>query len=127
MKKRVIFKIILIFIILLCFSVVIVHAADYGNVNQFDDYTSEGTGWELVDNIIARTLGIFLDIIRIIATCLAILILVIIGIKYMTIKEPGEIAELKKQLPFYFTGVIILFAASGILKFVTYFIQDVFS
>lgn len=127
MRKRTIFRIICIFLILLCLSVAVVHAADnWSDVNQFDNYTSAGTGWEVVDNVVARTLGVFLDIIRIIAACLGVLMLIIIGIKYMIVKDPGHTAELKKQMPFYFTGVVILFGASGILKLVTYFIKDAF-
>lgn len=124
MRKQVIFRIILIFLILLCLTTVVVHAEDYGSVNQFDSYTPKGS-WNIVDNTITRTSGVILNIIRIIAFCIAVILLLIIGIKYM-IAAPEVKAELKKDVPTYVTGAVILFAASGILQFVTYFVHDVF-
>ncbi len=125
MKNKVIFKILFIFLILFCLSTVVVHAEDYGSVNQFDSYTAEGTKFEIVDNTINKTAGVVLDIVRIVAFCMGLLILIIIGIKYI-ISSPEMKAELKKDVPTYFIGAVILFAASGILKFITYFVNDVF-
>lgn len=128
MKKQVFLRIIFIVIILLCLTTIVVHAAeDYNSLNQFDDYTSEGTSWGIVDNTINRTAGIILNILRIALFCLALAILVIIGIEYMIHSaEPHFKAELKKNLPTYLTGVVILFGASGILQVLTYFINDIF-
>lgn len=126
MKNKVIFKILLVFLILVCLSTVVVHAEDYGSVNQFDSYgNTKGTNFYIIDNTITRTAGIVLDIVRIVALCIGIIILMIIGIKYM-ISTPEVRAELKKDVPTYFTGAVILFAASGILKLVTYFVGDAF-
>ena len=124
MKIKVIYKILFVFLILFCVNTVAVYASNYGSVNQFDAYTSQGTDFEIVDTTINRTAGIILDIVRIIAFCIGLLLLTIIGIKYM-IATPESKAELKKDVPTYFFGAIILFAASGILQFVTYFVQDV--
>lgn len=126
MKNKVIYKILFIFLILLCLSTVVTYAADYGSINQFEPYTNtHGTGFQIIDNTITRTSGVVLDIVRIAAFCLGLLILIIIGIKYI-IATPEMRAELKKDVPNYFIGAVILFAASGILKFVTYFVGDVF-
>ncbi len=125
MKNKVLYKILFIFLILFYVNTVVIYAADYGSVNQFDSYTSEGTKFEIIDNTINRTAGIALDIIRIVAFCIGLLLLIIIGIKYI-IATPELRAELKKDVPNYFIGAAILFAASGILQFVTYFVKDVF-
>lgn len=78
---------------------------------------------KIVDNTINKTAGVVLDIVRIASFCVGLLLLIIIGIKYM-ISTPEIRAELKKDVPTYFVGVVILFAASGILKMITYFVQD---
>lgn len=123
MKIKNIFKILVIFLILLYLSAVVVNAEDYGSVDQFDSYTSEGTSFQIIDNTINRTGGIILTIVRIFSFCLGLLLLIIIGIKYM-IAIPEVKAELKKSMPTYIIGVVILFAASGILQLVTYFVGD---
>lgn len=123
MKFKKILSILLMFMILFSITVVTVNAADYGNIYQFEPYTNTSGGFQIVDNTINRTLGVALDIIRIVTFCIALLLLIIIGIKYM-ISTPEIRAELKKDLPTYFIGVIILFAASGILRFITYFVGD---
>ena len=125
MKNKVIYKILFIFLILFCVSTVVAYAADYGSVNQFDPYTPKGTGFEIVDNTVNRTAEVILDIVRIVAFCIGLLLLIIIGIKYI-IATPEMRAELKKDVPTYFIGAVILFATSGILQFVTSFVHDVF-
>lgn len=125
MRKQVIFKIIFIILILLCITTIVVHAADYSDLNQFDPYGNTSGGFRIVDNAINKTSGVILNIVRIIAFCMAVIILMIMGIQYM-IACPEMKAELKKNVPKYITGVIILFAASGILQILTYFIGDAF-
>ena len=83
MKFKKILSILLMFMILFSITAVTVNAADYGNIYQFEPYTNTSGGFQIVDNTINRTLGVALDIIRIVTFCIALLLLIIIGIKYM--------------------------------------------
>ena len=94
----------------------------YINLNHIQTHLGN---LKIVDNTINKTAGVVLDIVRIASFCVGLLLLIIIGIKYI-IATPEMRAELKKDVPTYFIGAVILFATSGILQFVTSFVHDVF-
>lgn len=121
--KKIIRIILIVFLILFCVTTVTVSAADYGDINQFEPYTDTQGDYQIVDNTINRTAGVILDVVRIITFCIGLLLLIIIGIKYIA-APPGMRAELKKDLPMYIIGIVILFGASGILRFITYFVNE---
>ena len=58
-----------------------------------------------------------INIIRIVGVGIAIIMLIVIAIKFMS-SEKKEKAEWKKTLLPYIIGAVILFAASGILQIV---------
>lgn len=123
MNIKKVFRFIILFLILIMTLSTVVFAENYTNPNQFDPYTPPGTKWEVVDNGINKTLGVVLSVLRTVAFCFAWLMLLVIGIKYL-IAAPSVKAELKKDVPTYLVGVLMLFGASGILQLITYLVND---
>lgn len=71
---------------------------------------SEPTGASEVSNIA----GMVIYVIQIIAFTAAVIMLIFVGIKFLTASPEGK-AEIKKTAVIYVVGAILLFAASGIL------------
>lgn len=139
MKLRNFYKILIL--ILLCLSINAIFAtpvslavtssgdvsgqSGFEDINQFDPYSSKGTKAEIVDNVINKGAGMILSIIRIFIFCVAVIMLIVWGIRYVA-ADPREKAMFKKEMPVYFTGVVILFGASGILSLITALVNGVF-
>lgn len=64
-----------------------------------------------------RILSTILAIVRTVGVTVAIIILIVIGCKYM-VASAGDRADIKKSSVNYFVGALILFGASGILSVV---------
>ena len=73
---------------------------------------------------IVKVSSILIGAIQVIAVAIAIVMLVVLAIKYMT-AAPGEKAEVKKGMTIYIIGALILFAGSGILGLIQSFGNDV--
>lgn len=67
-------------------------------------------GIESTKSLLSSILGI----VRIIGMTVAVVMLAVIACKYM-LSAPGDRADLKKYLPVYITGAIVLFGASGLV------------
>ena len=75
--------------------------------------SSEPTGASEVSNIA----GMVIYVIQIIAFAAAVIMLIFVGIKFLTASPEGK-AEVKKTAVIYVVGAILLFAATGILGIV---------
>lgn len=64
--------------------------------------------------------GAILTVIRVICVGVAIIMLVVLAIKYMS-SAPGDRATIKKHAVVYVVGAIIMFASSGILGIIQNF------
>lgn len=71
---------------------------------------------------ISTLVGAFLNIVRIIAVAVAIIMLLILAIKYMS-AAPNDKAEIKKHAVVYVVGAILLFSASGVLGIIQKFAE----
>ena len=71
------------------------------------------TGASDVSNIA----GMVIYVIQIIAFAAAVIMLIFVGIKFLTASPEGK-AEIKKSAVIYVVGAILLFAATGILQIV---------
>lgn len=80
---------------------------------DFTSYDST-TGNSDADKIAQTTMGTAINIIRIVATGTAIIMLSYMAIKYIT-AAPNEKAEFKKSAMIYILGAILIFAAGNIL------------
>ena len=67
-------------------------------------------------------IGALITVIQIIGTGVAIIMLLVLAIKYIS-ASPGDKAEIKKNAVVYVVGAIVLFAATGILQIVKSFAE----
>ena len=68
-------------------------------------------------------MGAVINIVSIAGAGIAIIMLIWLAIRYVNTYHPADKAEIKKQLPVYITGAVILFAASSILKIIQMFVD----
>lgn len=96
----------------ICYTNNFVFAANGLNVNAFENPTAEGT--EKVTNLVNSTAGAAVSVIRIIAASIAVIMLLVIAMRYM-ISSPGDRADIKKHAVAYVIGAFVLFGVTGIL------------
>ena len=116
MNKKNIIKLLLVFLIALIFcSATTVLAADNPNFNveAFDGQTAP----DKVNNLTNKTLGTAIGIARTVGVGVAIVILMVIAVKYM-LASPGDRADLKKNAVPFVIGAFVLFGTSGILTII---------
>ena len=75
--------------------------------------TQPSTGTNEVNTVA----GWVIYIIQIIAFAVAVIMLIFVGIKFLTASPEGK-AEIKKTAVIYIVGAVLLFAATGILQIV---------
>lgn len=66
---------------------------------------------------VERIAGYVIFVIQIIAFAAAVILLIFLGIKFLTASPEGK-AEVKKSAVIYVVGAIMLFAATGILQII---------
>ena len=129
MKKNI--KKICIFLVVLCVTILCnvnaVNAVkvtetepskwDVSNFAYFDtDKGEAGKVGESTKNVV----GTIINVIRIVGTGTAIVMLTYVAIKYMS-AAPSEKAEFKKSATAYIVGAIVLFATTNILSIISNF------
>ena len=72
---------------------------------------------------IGEVLSVILGIAQVIGVAIAVIMLVVLAIKYIS-AAPGDKAEIKKHAVVYIVGAVVLFAAAGILQIIKTFVQD---
>ena len=77
-----------------------------------------GTAGEKVTN----TAGQILTIVRIVGMAVAVIMLTILGIKYVA-ASPNEKADYKKCMTVYVVGAVLLFGASALLSVIQKFVE----
>lgn len=115
MKKvsKIIFTIILIMIIMFAFSSQSMAFDWKGQMTSMvnAEVTSQAKG--SVENI----MGSAITIAQLIGTGIALIMLIVIAIKYMA-SAPSDKADLKKHAVVYVVGAVILFSTVGILEII---------
>jgi len=89
------------------------------NVKEYDTYT----GGDATKSA-KRIVGALIDVFQVVGVGVAIIMLVMLAIKYLS-AAPNEKAEIKKSVSIYVLGAVLLFAASGVLEIVQQFAQNV--
>ena len=64
-----------------------------------------------------KSIGTVLGVVRIVGMVIAVVMLAVIGSKYM-MAAPSDRADLKKYIPRYVIGAMVLFSASAIVSIV---------
>lgn len=115
--KRISCKKVLLIIVLalLIFSISTVSFASLINIKP-----TPGPGSEQIKGIA----GIILGIIQVVAVAVALIMLIVLAIKYMA-ASPSEKADVKKSLTVYIVGALILFAGAGLLNIVQKVATDI--
>lgn len=111
MKNNLIKIISIVIIICMGFGVMnIVIAADDDRfqVERFEDIENP------IENTTRNTTATIISAVRIVGVTVAIVMLLVIAMKYMA-SAPGDRADIKKHAVAYVIGAVILFGVSGIL------------
>ncbi len=90
------------------------------NIGQFNNRKDTSGASESSQNII----GALINIVQIIGTGVAIIMLIVLAIKYIS-AAPGDKADIKKHAVVYVVGAIVLFAATGILQIIKSFSKNI--
>ncbi len=129
-KYGILKKIIVMFLFLILSSVILfnnykVEATGFesASFDTFDKGEDELGISEVTDTMDSLTKTI-MTIARIVSVTIAIVMLLVIGMKYM-IASPGDRADIKKHAVAYVIGAFILFGVSGILTILLTFAEQI--
>lgn len=118
MKKSKILKIALV--LLISFLIITPTYASNFDFSGFEGGSAPGTVKKLTEN----TLGTAISVVRIVGTGIAIIMIMIIGVKYM-IAAPGDRADIKKHAVPFVIGAVVLFGTSQILGVILEFSKTI--
>lgn len=76
-----------------------------------------------IDNPFNNSFSIIIGILQAVGMSVAVIMLTIIGIKYIMVSPEGK-ADLKQQLFPYLIGCVLLFAGSGLIGIIANFAHD---
>lgn len=109
--KLITFLLITTLLISICINV-------YGTEDNFDTNRFDNSAATIneVDNLVNNTAGTVVAAMRIISVAIAIIVLLVIAMKYM-VSSPGDRADIKKHSVAYVTGTLILFSVTQIIAF----------
>ena len=125
-----------IFKILLSLSIIVFILLPVTNVNaeeptgsnndnfKLDVFNGEAEVPENINNFTNNTIKAAIGAIRLVGTSIAIIILLVISMKYM-MASAGERAEIKKHAVPFVIGATVLFAAGGILTIILNFSNNI--
>lgn len=117
-KTLKIIAVLLIAIALVTLATTIVRATD----NGFQNITAQNPGNSATT--ISNTAGKILYIVRIIGMAVSIIMLTILGIKYVA-ASPNEKADYKKGMTVYVIGAALLFGASILIGIIQGFVDGI--
>ena len=113
------FKIVIVIFVLTMIGLIITNnsLAWEMDLDSFENKNAGRTG-----NITTSVIGAIINIVSTVGAGIAIIMLVVFGIKYVSAGSEGK-SEIKKAMTSYVIGAIILFGVSGILKILQMFID----
>lgn len=124
MKKKQLKRFFIIKIVFLTLLLILVNCqtsnalTDLGDLNQYGQIQGDS-------DIFKDKVATFLGVIQVVGSALAIICLIILGIKYMT-GSVEEKAEYKKTLVPYLLGAIMVFGISNFLNIVYVIVTNAF-
>ncbi len=90
------------------------------SISEFESATGNDSANEATKNIV----GAMAVIIKIVGTGVAVIMLVVLAIKYM-MAAPGDKADIKKHAVVYIVGAVILFASTQIIGIIAEFSSNI--
>lgn len=82
------------------------------------------SGNDDLDNSAKTIVGAIISVMRIVATGIALIMIIAVAVKYMS-AAPGDRADIKKHAVPFVIGAIVLFASSGILSIIQQFASNI--
>ena len=104
-------------VILVCVIFLNIIVPVYSQADNFETSTYDSLSGDVpteVDNITNNFLNTAINVVRIAGVSIALVIIMVIGCKYM-MSAPGDRADIKKNAIPFLIGAVVLFASSGIL------------
>lgn len=115
-------KIVILLIVILIATLSLTNTIAFeGNLSNFEDTTGKVNG---VTNVVDNVGGTVISIIRIASVTIAIVMLLVIAMRYM-LSSPGDRADIKKHAVAYVVGAFILFGVTGILTILIKFSEQI--
>ena len=90
----------------------------------FASYPTISAVYTGADSSVNRIGGMLLSVAQIVGVAVAIVMLIVLAIKYIS-AAPNDKAEIKKHAVVYIVGAIVLFAASGLLGIIKNFASGI--
>ena len=119
-KSMKIISVLLLIAMFVCSFTQLALATDvYPSTDTFDS-KGNSAGIEDVSNVI----GSILRIVRTVAVGVAVIMLIVLAIKYIS-AAPSEKAEIKKSATIYVVGAVLLFSAAGVLAIIQQFATNI--
>ncbi len=113
MKKTKLLKFIFVIIQIICLVFTIMNSV-YANMNDI---------YKQSQNPFGKSVSIIIGIIQAVGMSIAVIMLTIIGIKYIMASPEGK-ADLKQQLFPYLIGCVLLFGSSWLIGIIADFAYD---
>lgn len=104
-------------VVLVCVIFLNIIVPVYSQADNFETSTYDSLSGDVpteVDNITNNFLNTAINVVRIAGVSIALVIIMVIGCKYM-MSAPGDRADIKKNAIPFLIGAVVLFASSGIL------------
>ena len=122
-KVDVLTKILVVILVTLllasCVAPIFTFADDWKSTTQFD-----GKADNDLNGNAKSIIGAILGVVRIVAVGIALIMLIVVAMKYM-MSAPGDRADIKKHAVVYVVGAVVLFASAGILDIIQKFSDNV--
>lgn len=116
-------KMIVILLIILIFCAAFSNCSPVFSVEVLQSFNGQPDGGVTGGTQMAKIVGSVLEVVRIAGAGIAIVIILVLGIKY-AIASAADRADIKKSATTYVIGALIMFGASGILGIVQTIITE---
>ena len=93
---------------------------NFSEISSDNTITNNATDTTGTARAAQRILQAILTIAQVIGVGVAVIMLIVLAIKYIS-AAPSDKAEIKKHMVVYIVGAVVLFAASGILEIIKRF------
>lgn len=113
-----------LFIVLMLASVICSNNSFAYDMMNTINTQAGSNGADNVVNPITNIAGSVITIARVICAAVAVAMLAILGMKYMT-AAPSEKADIKKHAVIYIVGAVVMFACTGILGIIQKFAASI--
>ena len=122
LKKYIIIFLLLIVIVSFCNNVLAEDSGSSHADKTIDLIKQDWSDKSSTSDGVTNFMTTLVFVVKVIGVAVAIIMLLVIAIKYMT-SAPGDKAEIKKHAVVYVVGAVILFAAAGILTIIQQFAE----